>query len=65
MGFEDFVDAIAAGDDEHVIFGEVLVSSSIVDVGFDGQAGRRADASGRGGDGDFESLGACVIVNVS
>lgn len=65
LGFEDFVDAIAAGDDEDVILGEVLVGSSKVDIGFDSQAGGRADAGGRGGDGDFEGLGACSILNVS
>ena len=37
--FEDRVDAIAAGDDEDVVFLQVFVGGGEVNVGFDGEAG--------------------------
>ncbi len=35
FGFEYVVDAVAAGDDEHVVVFEVVVGGLEVDVGFD------------------------------
>lgn len=45
---ENVVDAIAAGNNQDVIFIQVLMSSLDVDVGFDGEARGGGDALGDG-----------------
>ena len=63
VGGDDGVDALrgAAGDDQDVVFLEVVVRVGVVDVGFDGQARGGGDAAGGSYDGVFERFGTCVM----
>ena len=58
FGLEDGINAVAAGNDEDVVFIEGLVGVFVIDIGFDGETGGGCDALGGGGDGAFEGFGA-------
>lgn len=53
---DDFLSAAAARDDEDIVFFEVVMGVSVIDICFDGKARGRRDAGGGCDDGAFEGM---------